>query len=441
MKYFLRISVSLLLFLFLGKTSIAQNTRNSSLAYRYQAKLDKLLSDSVQNSPIVINEEGILVKGDSTQMPEFAFEWSMLGNVKYRITQFSDSIAYEFYQNYPSNIDSIREGIKGIPLIDLIKLNINSSSGKEHSLSGKTIVLDPGHFSDNLRTAIMEDKYVLLDGPVGDVDKKKVGLIEAQLNMRCALLVKDMLEERGAEVLLSHQPDKTAFGVTFYEWYSHYSDSIIAEEIQEGWYHTEADYTSWDTMAVMRNFFKALDLRKRTEIINQADPDIVLIMHFNIEPFLGETETGSMIPSERDFAMAFVPGSFYRGEFSTSYDRYLLLRILLSDDWRKSVQLCQYFIENIEKNLGVQAVKKDNEIEYLNKYCEYISGGVYARNLHLTRTVHAPLIYGEPLIYNNRREANALMTYDCEYDGKPVSCRMLKLAEAYVEAVEEFYKR
>ena len=77
-------------------------------------------------------------------------------------------------------------------LIFLAACSSQQSEEKTSSLSGKTIFLDPGH------------------GGTADTDQYRVGPTgerEEWINLRVALLLRDMLEEKGAKVVMSRTAD------------------------------------------------------------------------------------------------------------------------------------------------------------------------------------------------------------------------------------------
>ncbi len=81
-------------------------------------------------------------------------------------------------------------------LLNLIVLNVTAQDGSKRrsSLNGKVICIDPGHGG-----SAATDSY--RQGPTGER--------EEWIDLRVALLLKEMLEERGARVLLTRSTDVT----------------------------------------------------------------------------------------------------------------------------------------------------------------------------------------------------------------------------------------
>src|SRR6185369_7297204 len=83
-------------------------------------------------------------------------------------------------------------------------------------LTGVRIAIDPGHFSSNIVDAKIEGKYLYFPHK-GD----SVKLVEGQLTFFTAELLKNLLEEEGATVLMSRPTqNSTAFNISYDAWYA-----------------------------------------------------------------------------------------------------------------------------------------------------------------------------------------------------------------------------
>ncbi|MDF2607815.1 MAG: N-acetylmuramoyl-L-alanine amidase CwlD [Bacillales bacterium] len=98
-------------------------------------------------------------------------------------------------------------------------------------LSGKIIVLDPGH-----------------GGPDGGASGGEI--IEKEVSLKISLLLRDYLQEQGAVVIMTRQSDKD-----------------LASPFTKGY-----------------SIRKTEDLRKRLKIINKSDADMFLSIHLNSLP-------------------------------------------------------------------------------------------------------------------------------------------------------------
>ena len=66
-------------------------------------------------------------------------------------------------------------------------------------------------------------------------------------------------------------------------------------------------------------------------------------------------------------------------------------------------------------------------------------GGVFSRNLCITRLIKGPICYGETLIQNNEKELINLSQNDEVVDGIPCPHRVIDVANAYYEAISSFF--
>src|SRR5436190_6599113 len=81
-------------------------------------------------------------------------------------------------------------------------------------LKGVRIALDPGHFGTTLEEAKVEQKYLFFPGSADTVK-----LFESALTFNTAVILKSMLEEQGATVMMTrNQANHTSFGLTFSDW-------------------------------------------------------------------------------------------------------------------------------------------------------------------------------------------------------------------------------
>ncbi len=238
------------------------------------------------------------------------------------------------------------------------------------------VALDPGHFGG--KYARLEQKWVIIDN---------VSLQEGDLTLKTALLLKEKLEKVGISVFLTRSEE---------------GKGAIDEEFKGD------DFKS----------FNAKDLRKRAEIVNAFDPDLTLMIHYDVHSAKGNVYQSN----PENYCLAFVPGAFCRGDLETPEDREHLYRLLATDDLKHSVALSQLLINHLGAKLGVPI--KSNE-HYMSKVCKRVGKGVYARNLAMTRLVKGPLAYVEVLCQDCTTEVARLK------DGS----RLVEVADALFEGI------
>jgi N-acetylmuramoyl-L-alanine amidase len=300
-------------------------------------------------------------------------------------------------------------------------------------LSGFMIALDPGHIAGDLETAKMEKKWVEIKNPPAQ-------LIEGELTLQTALLLKRKLEAQGVTVMLTReQPNISAFGIDFVKW----TDSLYVNALEDAYKREDVSFeeknyllTKANNTEIFRRFFLLEDLRERARKINEFHPDMTLIMHYNVD----ETNTNWNKPTKKDYNMTFVGGGFNEDELVTPESRIEFLRLMLTDDIERSMDFSKYIIESLVQKTGVPAALDTNAI-YLRDNCMKTDlSGVFCRNLTLTRKVKGVVCYGESLYQDNINECKALSKKDVKIGEMETSKRVEEVAEAYFEGIMNYIK-
>ncbi|HBS47639.1 TPA: hypothetical protein DEO28_04740 [Candidatus Dependentiae bacterium] len=344
----------------------------------------------------------------------------------------------------------LRFGNKTKPVLNSFVLKLQSNK----PLQGLKIALDPGHLGGKM--AIVENRFIDLILP--DEAHTKVHFDEGTLVTFTAKILKLYLTAAGADVLLTREePGKAAFNLSFNDWCK-----------QEFGIATDQDWTTEETRDIVLNrlnnapmpltyknelikkltiifqesenkilqlkqtlfrfCYNQLDLKARSEKINQFHPNLTIIIHLNSSDTVKEI-------CEADYNLTFVPGSFLKGDLKDPAARYEFIRLLATDDLEESIRLSQAIAKNMETTLKIPLQKS----LYMPNDTFFISPGVYCRNLALTRRVHSILCYGESLIQNNAEEAKRLATKDTNFNGEAVSSRIIEVANAYFKGICEYF--
>lgn len=312
-------------------------------------------------------------------------------------------------------------------------------------LAGWRIAIDPGHMAGEQTFAKeVEGKYMSMPDTAATYHQE-IAFFESELTLATALILKDSLERLGATVFLTrNQLGKASHGLSFSEWKQVAFTDSLDRAVKAGkmsyskaiWWKNQAS-----DAAIFKSYFNRSDLHHRIKAIRGFEPDITLIIHYNVDSPNWEQrlENGDFLPGLRNYSMAFVSGSFLPGEVSRVEDRVMLLRLLISDDYARSVALSRSFIEASHAYTGVPPVESDSELSYLKRYSRYTGApGVFARNLTLTRNLSGAICYGESLCQDARWEAFRLNQRDMVVRDLSVSSRVAEVAQAYLEGVKEY---
>lgn len=377
-----------------------------------------------------ILDDGIYVyaRKGSTR-PEFKVTWREVPQV---IEYFNKYDYWEFIEFYNS---------KGTTSLHLEEEQL---SREEHklpvSLTGLKIALDPGHMAGSFKEAVQEKKYIKIEGArIGA--SEDVLFYESELNYATAYIIKEQLEDLGAEVLITRERGKAAVGKSFDEWYAQ-DFEIDVRNLQANGDLTSgaANYllsdksNKWDAF---RYVYQYMDFLGRSRRINNFDPTLTFIIHYNADEYSTRYDERYWDPSEDNYSMAFIPGAFMEGELLKQDARIDFLRLVLTDNIQQSAHLASKIIDVHQKDLGVPALSKDDGSNTIARSSIAVEGapGVFARNLYLTRSVRSPVVYIESLYQDNIKELKRLATKDYRVDGIKTSSRVKEVADAYIKGL------
>ncbi|MEM1135825.1 MAG: N-acetylmuramoyl-L-alanine amidase [Bacteroidota bacterium] len=306
-------------------------------------------------------------------------------------------------------------------------------------LSGIRIALDPGHIGGDMETALMEGKYVRISTDNG---KNITAFNEGNLALETAKLLATKLIAQGAKVMLTRKEQGiSAFGISYEKWLETHFLKTLEEELAVGsiekkQYNFLKNKT--DKKEKFHDFFKRIELKERANKINSFRPDLCLMLHYNIDEgnyFKRNRVENLMGAGKANYSMVFIPGAFLKNELINVEDRIQLLRMLITNDVAASMRLSGYIAEEFVQHLKVPPISPLSEMGYI-KYASVFTGkqGVFARNLALTRMVHAPVCYGEPLCQDNEFEYKRLANLQNRE-------RVIAVAETYYRGIMKYFKQ
>lgn len=306
------------------------------------------------------------------------------------------------------------------------------------SLQGIRIAIDPGHFSSNYTESKIEGKFVKLVNESSRI-KDTITLVEGQLTFMTADLLKRMLEEQGAKVLITrNQSNYTAFNQSYTDWYRFRRFKVLDSltELKE--------ITPTECIALKKlskdklfwHFFRDFELVERSRKMNKFAPHLSVIIHYNVDDRNAPWTKATM----RNHTMCFIPGSFIAHDLKKTVNKMHFVRLMISDQIKRSELIGTHTINAFQKNLKINTAKQA-DADYLMKNSLASSGeGVFCRNLILTRYINSPLVYGESLYQDNNIECTLLNNCNYESYGVSVPQRVYQVAKSYYEAVLNYFK-
>ncbi len=356
----------------------------------------------------------------------------------------------EFLRNYFTN-SNVREQAnfirkKGGSRLDIAgtdslrKKTRTKQQGKSRvralPLDGVRIALDPGHFGTDMQDAKAERKYLYFHAGKTDT----IRLFESVLNFQTAWVLKNLLEGDGAQVLITRaERNLTSFGCTYRDWRARHRKRVLDSLVRKGDLPAgkAARYLKKNEHDFFWDFFRDFELAHRADIMNEYSPDLVVIVHYNVD----EANDPWKKFSPKNFTMAFIAGAFTAKDLNKPLNRAHFLRLLFTDQLDQSRTAGEMLVKKFNTNLGIPAATSA-DARYLRESCLGAGcPGVFCRNLALCRTINSPLIYGESLYQDNEREARELMKTDLSLYGIKTNQRIADVAKSYAEAIVEYFRK
>ncbi|MBP9674684.1 MAG: N-acetylmuramoyl-L-alanine amidase [Bacteriovoracaceae bacterium] len=236
-------------------------------------------------------------------------------------------------------------------------------------LRGFKIALDPGHFGGKL--AKTEGKYIEFEE-----EGVKYCFAEGDLTLMTAFFLERFLKKAGAEVLMTKKNvGDCAYQDSYKKWKR--QNKTLVDKYEKEW-------------SLLNKEFFPLDYAARAQKINEFEPDLSIVIHYDVSANRPEQTT------TKNSLMFYIPGSFLAGELSTEEEQYEFLRLLLTDDILKSHKLAKKITDSFKKSFPAVPL-----INHAMKNTIFIERGILARNLALTRMIHGPLVYGETFYQDN----------------------------------------
>lgn len=284
-------------------------------------------------------------------------------------------------------------------------------------LMGLRVAIDPGHIGGEFSK--LEQRYIEMEPNEQNQLKEKAFFNEGTLSTITAKKIAQRVEELGGETFLTrHRPGQVALAKDFYMWM--YEDfPLVVDQLtadfepakiikEKNWWQNQAE-----PFEIFRSTYNFLEIEKRAEIINNFNPDVTISCHYNLGGIYDDR--GLNPGTQDDHMLFFVAGAFKRGHLrdegirksslKSPDSRYEFVRLLVTNDIEESIKLAQIGLKHAKKTLNIRTGDDQN---YHKVLCLKQSDGIYHRNLMLSRLVHSPIIYFEPLCQDNFQNVKIL---------------------------------
>lgn len=425
--------VKLLLFCcFLAHFTFAQTIQQCKYRFDNYLNFKGSLNDRVQFN------NGVIYILDSKGKKEFAIYASEIDVIARFLVHNSFSKQEKFLKSKGlKKLSKLQVDSLSSKIIDKKKI---VKQDKNLPLQGYRIAIDPGHTAVTLAEAQIEQKFLYFVKDSINHPNDTIKLFESALTFNTALLVQKMLEEQGAKVLITRsQHNYNSFNCNYITWINKNKarvlDSLKAAKVLPADRHKKL--TKMSDRDLFWEFFRDFDLNNRSRLMNDFDPHVSLIIHYNVD----EKNEPWKQATKKNYTMAFIGGAFTSDNLDKPENKIHFLRLLLTDQLDRSEKLAAQSVGYCSKNLSIP-VASQFDASYLKDNCLFTgSAGVFSRNLNLCRLINSPLVYGESLYQDNDHECEALMRTDVIFKNIKTNDRTLLVAKSYYQAVFNFLKK
>jgi hypothetical protein len=267
---------------------------------------------------------------------------------------------------------------------------VPNDKGSARPLAGFHIALDPGHLGGTW--ARMEERWFR----IGDAPAVQ----EGDMTLRVARLLAPRLRSLGAKVSLLREKTEpvTPYRPSDFEGIARQLLLRAGVKDPRENFDGTTDPAKEETIGWQREllFYRNSEIRCRAGLINQQlQPDLVLCLHFNAEPW-GDPNHPTLVPN--DHLHLLVNGSYLPPELELDDERFEMLAKLLSRSFPEELGLAETIAGTMAKATGLPPY----HYKTANVTPVGTSGYVYARNLMATRLYQCPTVYLEPYVMNSR---------------------------------------
>jgi N-acetylmuramoyl-L-alanine amidase len=389
------------------------------------------------NTLVRFEKESISIYNSKGQKEFTAYqkEIPMLAEV---FENYDTKAATKFYKNKANKKLSKQQRDSIRIYLDVPKMNKEKIGALP--LYGIKVAIDAGHLASSFSEAMNEQKflYFLRDSLKNPLDTVKI--YEADLTFKTSMILKAMLEEKGATVFLTRPTQSlSTFGCSYSYWFANYKKKVLDSLLQINKLEA-SEYRKLNNLPEYNffwDFFRDYELSNRARIINNFKPDVTTIIHYNVD----EKNVPWKKTSPNDFTMAFIGGSFTADRLENIESKLNFLRLLFGDQINRSEKLSHITVHQFSENLKIP-IACSEDADYLKNNCLCSKDhGVFSRQLILCNKVNSPLVYGESLYQDNIDECKWLMQNTTTAYGVKTNDRVVKVAESYYNAIMIYFTK
>ncbi len=411
------------------------NLYSQDIAF-FKQKFNKYLNLNRELDSIVFFYPDKIVIKDKNKREELTIYTDEIPTISKLLESEKLGVLEKFFSEKQNRKLSKREKDSILISID----EIYSFNKKKHlPLSGIRIAIDPGHFGYNYYTAKIEQRFLQFTHLSTNKQDTNV-LYEGKLTYLTAIILANKLQNEGAEILITRNKlHHTAFGISYEEWLQKRKTKVL-DSLYQSKELSRNKYQKLKTCSPQQFFnlfFKEHELLQRARIINNFNPHLTIIIHYNVD----EKNNPWDKPTSNNYSMCFISGAFEQSDMDKMVNKIHFLRLLFTPQIENSEKISTYTMQHFEQQLSVSAAKRE-DAQYLQTVCiPTKQSGVYCRNLLLTRYIISPLVYGESMCQDNIAEYKNLSDYSYEYHVIKVPKRVYEVADAYFQSTLNYFQK
>lgn len=287
-------------------------------------------------------------------------------------------------------------------------------------LAGLRIALDPGHLGG--RYARMEARWFRI-GWSRPVEEGEMTLIVARL-------LKERLEQLGAEVWLTRSSNGPTTGIRPGNLRKAAVASLAEEGVSPAGERLQKE--------AERLFYRVAEIRNRARLVNERlRPDLVICLHFNAEEW-GDPARPTL--TDKNHLHLLLSGAMSREELAHEDERFTLLVKLLGGTHAEELGASDAVARSLAAATGLEPFAyhgaKAIPASPSNPY-------LWIRNLLANRLFECPVVYCEPYVMNSRPAFTRIQLGDYagrrNVGGRPLPSIYREYADAVARGLAEYY--
>lgn len=288
----------------------------------------------------------------------------------------------------------------------------------EKPLSNLHIAIDPGHIGGDW--AKIEERWFKF----GDEEP----VIEGDMTLHVAKLLKPLLEEMGATVsLVRSTPDPIT--------------SLRPKDLESLAIDTTGEDPASLRKFTEKLFYRTAEIRARADLVNNIiKPDLALCLHFNAEGW-GDPANPSLVP--RTHFHILVNGAYTEDEVRLADQRFALLEKLLQRTHEEEVLVGKTIARVFAEISNLPPYRYNTVGKNVRTIAD--SEFLYARNLLANRLYDCPVIFMEPYVMNSTHDYARIQAGDYEglkeINGRQVPSIFQEYANALAKGLAAHYSK